>query len=105
MHIKNNNQDTELFYYIEIMDFFESNETDISKIEIWRSTHLIKLMDDLKNKRKSKEVIMNSLIIINALMEEIPTDTIHLQEDCVEELTLEDKNIIRSELERELLVV
>jgi len=33
-----------------------------------------------------------------------PTDIFHSQGECIEELTLKEKNIIRSELERELLI-
>ncbi|MFX1273453.1 MAG: hypothetical protein ACFFBP_16605 [Promethearchaeota archaeon] len=105
MPVDNKYQDTELTYYSEIIDFFESKETDPQQIEIWRSKQLIKLMDDLKNNRQSKQVIINSIIIINALLEEIPPDTLNSQGESIEHLTLDEKNIIRHELERELLVI
>ncbi len=101
----NNNQDTEANCYTDIIDFFETTDSDPDKIEIWRSQQLIKLMDDLKHNRKTRQVVINSIIIITALLEEIsPTDIFHSQGECIEELTLKEKNIIRSELERELLI-
>lgn len=98
-------QDAELRYYTEIMDFFETTDSDPEKLEIWRSMQLIKLMDDLAHNRKSAEVVINSIIIINALLEDFPDDTIYSRgEESFDKLSLSEKNQLKKELERELLI-
>ena len=100
-----NNHDTELHHYSEIIDFFEISHSDSHEIEIWRSLQLIKLMDDLKHKRKTKDVVINSIIIINALLEEIPADIFYSRGESLEDLPLEKKSFFKRELEKEFLIV
>jgi len=99
------NHETELNYYSEIIDFFETSHSDPHEIEIWRSQQLIKLMDDLKHKRKTRDVVINSIIIINALLEEIsPADSFHNRGNTLEDLPLEEKDFYKSELKKEFLI-
>ena len=100
-----NNHDTELNHYSEIIDFFETSHSDSHEIEIWRSRQLIKLMDDLKHGRQTRDVVINSIIIMNALLEEIPADTFNSRGEDLEDLPLEEKAFFKNELEKEFLIV
>jgi len=100
------NHETELNYYSEIIDFFETSHSDPHEIEIWRSRQLIKLMDDLKHKRKTRDVVINSIIIINALLEEVsPADSFHHQDNSLKDLSIEEKLIFKTALEKELIIL
>ena len=100
------NHDTELSYYSEIIDFFETSHSDPYEIEIWRSQQLIKLMDDLKHRRKTRDVVINSIIIINALLEEVaPADSFHPRGENLEDLPLEEKSFFKNALKKELIIL
>ena len=100
MKTSNNSDNYELDYYLSIIDFFQNQNTNKEKTEIWKNKSFIELMKVLKRTKK-KEFVKNSIILILSLFDQIPPDTYNNKGIKVDSLTNGDKlsyvNILKSE--------
>ena len=100
MNISNNNNNYELDYYLNIIDFFQNQNTNRETAEIWKDKSFIELMKVLKLTRK-KEFVKNAIILILSLIDKMPPDTYNEEGIKAKSLINEDKlsyiNILQSE--------
>jgi len=100
MNISNNSDNSELDYYLSIIDFFQNQNTNRETAELWKDKKFIELMKVLKLTRK-KEFVKNAIILILSLIDQMPPDTYNKRGIKVNSLTNGDKrsyiNILQSE--------
>ena len=100
MNISNNDDNSELDYYLSIIDFFQNQNTNRETAEIWKDKSFIELMKVLKRTRK-KEFVKNAIILIISLIDQLPPDTYNNSGIKVSSLENGDKlfyvNILKSE--------
>jgi len=100
MNISNNSDNSELNYYLSIIDFFQNQNTSRETAEIWKDKSFIELMKVLKITRK-KEFVKNAIILILSLIDQMPPDTYNKGGFKVNSLINGDKlsyvNILKSE--------
>ncbi len=100
MNISNNNNNYELDYYLNIIDFFQNQNTNRETAEIWKDKSFIELMKVLKLTRK-KEFVKNAIILILSLIDQMPPDNYNKRGTKVNSLINGDKrsyiNILQSE--------
>ena len=100
MNISNNSDDSELDYYLSIIDFYQNQNTNRETAELWKDKTIIELMNVLKLTRK-KEFVKNAIILILSLIDQMPPDTYNKGGIKVNSLINEDKgsyiNILQSE--------
>ncbi|MFX0047734.1 MAG: hypothetical protein ACFE8G_06140 [Candidatus Hermodarchaeota archaeon] len=98
--MSNNNESYELDYYLNIIDFFQNQDTNRETRELWRNKSFIQLMKVLKRTRK-KELVKNAIILILSLFDELPPDSYNNRGVKPDSLTNSDKlsyvNILKSE--------
>ena len=97
-----NSEDFELAYYIKIIDFFQSNNIDRDKIEIFKSKSLIELMKVLK-RTKNKEFVTNAILLIISLFEHESPDLFNIRGIKAEILNEKDKESYLSILKAEFI--
>jgi hypothetical protein len=100
MNISNNSDNSELDYYLSIIDFYQNQNTNRETAEIWKDKSFIELMKVLKLTRK-KEFVKNAIILILSLIDQMPPDTYNEGGIKINSLTNGDKlsyvNILKSE--------
>jgi len=100
MKIPNNSDNSELDYYLSIIDFYQNQNTNKETAELWKDKSFIELMNVLKITRK-KEFVKNSIILILSLIDQMPPDTYNKGGIKVDSLINGDKlsyvNILKSE--------
>ena len=102
MNISNNSDNSELDYYLRIIDFYQNQNQNINKetAEIWKDKSFIELMKVLKQTRK-KEFVKNAIILIISLIDQLPPDAYNNRGITVNSLEKGDKlsyiNILQSE--------
>ena len=100
MNISNSSDNSELEYYISIIDFFQNQNTNRQTAELWKDKSFIELMKVLKRTRK-KEFVKNAIILILSLIDQMPPDTYNKGGIKVNSLINGDKlsyiNILKSE--------
>lgn len=100
MNISNSSDNSELEYYISIIDFFQNQNTNRQTAELWKNKSFIELMKVLKRTRK-KEFVKNAIILILSLIDQMPPDTYNKGGIKVNSLINEDKlsyiDILKSE--------
>jgi len=100
MNISNNSDNSELDYYLSIIDFFQNQNTNRETAELWKDKKFIELMKVLKLTRK-KEFVKNAIILILSLIDQMPPDTYNKRGIKVSLLENGDKrsyiNILQSE--------
>jgi len=100
MNISNISDNFELDYYLNIIDFFQNQNTNRETAEIWKDKSFIELMKVLKLTRK-KEFVKNAIILILSLIDQMPPDTYNKGGIKVNTLINGDKlsyiNILQSE--------
>jgi len=105
MNISNSSDNSELEYYISIIDFFQNQNTNRQTAELWKNKSFIELMKVLKRSKK-KEFVKNAIILIISLIDEMPPDTYNKKGIKVNSLTNGDKlsyvNILQSEFINDL---
>ncbi|GAI70378.1 unnamed protein product, partial [marine sediment metagenome] len=74
MNITNNSDNSELDYFLSIIDFFQNQNKNRETAEIWKDKSFIELMKVLKLTRK-KQFVKNSIILILSLIDQMPPDT------------------------------
>ena len=96
---------------MDIIENFRYKDTDPVETEIWKNKSLIKLMELLEQSKnvealdrtKNRRVVSNSLILIISLFEDLPPDMFDNQGQDTSELSLEDRDILMSQLKDEYL--
>lgn len=75
MSMSNSNDDSELEYYVRIVDYFQNHKdlADRETLELWKYKSLIELMKVLK-RTHNKDFVRNALILIMSLTEHVPPD-------------------------------
>ena len=100
MNISNNSDNSELDYYLSIIDFYQNQNINRETAELWKDKTFIELMKVLKLTRK-KEFVKNAIILILSLIDQMPPDTYNKRGIIVNSLTNGDKlsyvNILQSE--------
>jgi hypothetical protein len=98
--MSNNSDNTELDYYLSIIDFFQNQDTNRETTEIWRNKSFIQLMKVLKRTR-NKEFVKNAIILLLSLFDKNPPDIYNGRGIEVHSLTNSDKlsyvNLLKSE--------
>ncbi len=91
----------EIKHYVEIIQYFESQDDPVHR-EIFRDTQLIELMDELKQDPEVQEVIKNSIVIINALVDKnAPSDLYDSSGNPRESLSEEEIEILKLNLKQD----
>jgi len=105
INMSDNRDNYELEYYLNIIDFFQNQNTIKKTTEIWKNKSFIELMSVLKRTSK-KEFVKNAIILILSLFDEMPVDMYNNKGIKVNSLTNGDKqsyvNILRSEFINEI---
>ena len=90
--------DLETKYYIKIVKYFEE-EDDIDNLEIFRDINLIDLMNEFEQDPETQEIVKNSIVIMNALInKEMPPDSYSSRGSSPEQLSIEEKELLKSNL-------
>jgi len=74
MNISNKSDNSELDYFLSIIDFYQNQNTNKETAELWKDKSFIELMNVLKITRK-KEFVKNAIILILSLIDQMPPDT------------------------------
>ena len=91
----------EIEQYVKIIEYFESEEDPNSR-EIFRDMNLIHLMDELEQDKETQDVVKNSIIIMNALIDlDYPPDMYNMMGLSSEDLTDEQKAALKANLKAE----
>ncbi|MFX1397799.1 MAG: hypothetical protein ACFFAS_12245 [Promethearchaeota archaeon] len=91
----------EIKHYVEIIQYFDSEDDPINR-EMFRDVQLIELMNELKQDPEVQEVIKNSIVIINALVDkDAPSDLYNSTGNPREALSEEELEILKSNLKQE----
>ncbi|MBN1802018.1 MAG: hypothetical protein JW891_10955 [Candidatus Lokiarchaeota archaeon] len=99
------NYDTyELRCFDEIMEYFHNEDRNSIEVDIWMARKIIELMNDLKRDDNLKDIITNAIIVLNALSQNIPSDTFTSIWDDQINLTKEERNDLNISLKKELLI-
>jgi len=89
--------------YTEIVQYFDENDDPVNR-EIFRNKNLLTLMDELKQDAKTQEMVKNSIVTMNALIDEkMPADLYSARGHASDELDEEDRKSLKKNLEYELL--
>ena len=103
--MSNNNDNYELEYYLEIIDYFQNQDLDSQTTEIWKNKSFIELMKVLKRTKK-KEFVKNAIILILTLFEKLPPESFNSRGTEVDSLSDGDKlsyvNILKTEFVNDL---
>ncbi len=85
--------------YIEnYLNYKESKNFLIDK-ELYRTSRIIDLMKELKTNPNKQEIIKNSILVLNALIDEnLPIDIYHTQGKDLESLSIEEREIYKTSL-------
>lgn len=102
MKINNNSDTFELDFYLKIIDFFQNEEGDREKTEIWKSKSMIELMKYLKRTR-NRTFVMNAIILLLSLFEDIPPDIYNNRGVNVNQISGKDKRFLIEGLKEEFL--
>jgi len=100
--MSNTNNEKELNYYLEIIEFFQTQTQDSEFIELWKDKSLMELMKVLK-RTKNKLLIRNSLILLITLFEHLPPDLFNNKGVNAKILNKEDKKSLKSILRTEFI--
>ena len=93
--------DIEICTYVQIIEYFE-NEVNEDEREIFRDVKLIKLMDELKQDPTIQDVVKNSIVIMNAMMDEKnPPDTFNNIGRDINEISEEERNVLMQNLSKQ----
>ena len=71
--MSNTNNEKELSYYLEIIEFFQTQTQDSESTELWKDKSIMELMKVLK-RTNNKLLIRNALILLITLFEHLPPD-------------------------------
>jgi hypothetical protein len=102
MIMRTNNNDSELAYYLKIIEFFQNQTQDPESIELWKNKSLIELMKVLK-RTKNKLLVRNALLIIISLFEHLPPDLFNNKGINANLLNKEEKATLKSILRNEIV--
>jgi len=97
---QNNNNISELDFYTSILDYYQKPNQNREEIKIWVSQLIIKLMELLDNPI-NKNIVRNSLILLQSLFENHPPDIYNNRGVDVNQLSRSDKKLIISRLQKE----
>jgi hypothetical protein len=96
------NNESELNYYLEIIEFFQNHSEDDENTELWKDKSLMELMRVLKRTR-NKLLVRNALILIISLFEHLPPDLFNNKGINAHLLNKEEKASLRSILKTALI--
>ncbi len=102
MKINNNSDTFESDFYLKIIDFFQNEEGDREKTEIWKNRSMIELMKYLKRTR-NRTFVMNAIILILSLFEDIPPDIYNNRGVNINRISGKDKRFFIDGLKEEFL--
>jgi hypothetical protein len=102
MSLINNDIDFELNYYIRIIDYFQKENCENRKAEIWRSKALIELMEFFKRTR-NRTLVTNALLLLISFCEDASPDTYNNYGEDAHQISKEEKQILIKELKNEFL--
>ncbi len=94
--------ESELKYYLEIIEFFQKHSPDAENIELWKDKSLMKLMKVLK-RTKNKLLVRNALILMISLFEHLPPDLFNNKGISANLLNKEEKSFLKSILKTEFM--
>ena len=99
---KNKVNEIECNLYAEIVQYFDEDD-DPNNREIFRDKNLLTLMNELKQDAKTQEMIKNSIVTMNALIDDdMPADLYSARGHASDELDEEDRKTLKKNLEYEL---
>ena len=102
MNFANNDENSELKCYIQILNYFENKDNNLERTEIWKNQALITLMRILRQNDKELQV-KNAIILIISLFEGLPPDLFNNRGKDSGELTNKDRGFYLAELKQEFL--
>ena len=102
MIMTQNNNDIELDYYQNIIDYFENKQIDRVSTEIWKSKTYIKLMKVLE-RTQNKEYVRNAILMILSLFEDKPPDFYNNQGTDSNSLNSEERKSLKTILKSEFI--
>lgn len=102
MIMTQNNEDFELDYYQNILDYFQNRRFDKISTEIWKSKTYIKLMKILE-RTKNKEYVKNAILVILSLFEDNPPDIYNNQGINSNNISPQDRESFKSILKSEFI--
>ena len=102
MIMTQNNEDFELDYYQNILDYFQNRRIDKKSTEIWKSKTYIKLMKILE-RTKNKEYVKNAILVILSLFEDNPPDIYNNQGINSNNISPQDRESFKSILKSEFI--
>ena len=102
MKTVNSNEEYELEFYSRIFNYFQKSNFDYKKTEIWKSKTLIELMEILK-RTKNRVFVANAIILLISLFEDNPPDIYNNLGDDVNQISKEEREILKAELKNEFL--
>jgi len=90
----------EIDHYDEIVEYFEKEEDKINR-EIFRDKFLSNLMTKLKQEPETQDIVKNSIVIMNVLIDDSkPADIFDRIGLTKEELSEKDIEIIKKKLKK-----
>ena len=93
-----NSKVIEMEHYYKIFEYFEEEEDKINR-EIFRDKYLASLMAKLKQDPGSQDIVKNSIVIMNVLIDENkPADIFNKIGQDKEELSEKDAKILKKKL-------
>ena len=94
--------DNDLYHYTKMVDYFQNKINDPKQAEEWKYKALNRLMQLLECTEDEK-FVQNSLIVLMAMTEDLPSDIYNSRGTHVTRLSVEEKEIYMSILKQEFL--
>ncbi|MFX1296952.1 MAG: hypothetical protein ACFFD2_19120 [Promethearchaeota archaeon] len=102
MKINNNNEESELEFYLKIVDYFQNENLSPENKEIWKNQSIIQLMNILEQ-TQDRKFVANALILLLSLFEDFPPDNYNSRGDNIKRISEKDKKSILLKLRNEFL--
>jgi len=102
MKINNTTEDFELDCYLKILEYFQTENVNRERTEIWKDHSLIELMK-LLDKKKNRVLVTNSIILMLSLFEDIPPDTYNNRGVNINLISVKDRKALIADLKEEFL--
>jgi len=102
MKINKNTEDFELDCYLKILEYFQNENVNRERTEIWKDHSLIELMK-LLDKAKNRVLVTNSIILMLSLFEDIPPDTYNNRGVNINRISVKDRKLLIADLKEEFL--
>ncbi|MFX1568496.1 MAG: hypothetical protein ACFFCV_09020 [Promethearchaeota archaeon] len=102
MKININDDELELDYYLQIIDYFQKEKVSKEEIEIWMDKSIIELMKYLK-RTHNRSLVTNALILLLSFFENLPPDNYNNRGVEINRISELDKRSIIENLKNEFL--